>query len=427
MVRMQRGAEGALPLPASAGRVAGARILVVDDNETNREILEQQLHGWRAHCDSAGGADEAMKLLATSLTVDRPYDLVLLDMHMPNVDGIDLARMIRAQQAFDAVKLMVLSSVAMPADEKTLQELGIAGQLTKPIRQGQLYDCLSLVLNGDALAPRYSGQAPASIRALGGRVLLAEDNPVNQAVALGMLHALGLDVVAVVDGREALATASEQAFDLILMDCQMPLMDGLEATREIRRVEESQQRDRTPIVALTANAMVGDREHCLEAGMDEYLGKPFTKDQLHAVLSLYLRRPDGSAADEAPGEPDAGEIDAPLDRTVLSVLSDLQQPGGPSLVGKVIGIYLDSAQEIKDRLIAAIANVDRTVVRETAHALKSSSSNVGATRLAELCKRLERMAREDDLSGAESLQKDLEDEYPRVVEALQSELAAVAQ
>jgi CheY-like chemotaxis protein len=426
---MQRGDASNAHAQMPGARVANARILIVDDNETNREILQQQLEGWRAKVDSAGDAAEAMQRLAAARADEGMYDLVILDMHMPNVDGVGLARQIRAQTDYDNVKLMVLSSMAMPASESTLQELSIAGQLTKPIRQLQLYDCLTVVLKGELLANRFSSGTASADRALRGCVLLAEDNPVNQAVALGMLKSMGIDVTVVADGERAVSAVSEQRFDLVLMDCQMPVMDGLAATRHIRRAEAGAGIDSVPIVALTANAMAGDRDVCLDAGMNEYLGKPFTLDQLHAVLSIYLQRRDVEAEDLLPPATAAvgdGQ-DEPLDRSVLAVLGDLQQAGAPSLLQKVIGIYLESSSDLKDRLVKAIGNNDKSLVCESAHALKSSSSNVGASRLAELCRRLERMARSDDLTGATDVQQDLEREYPRVVSALHSELETVPQ
>ncbi|HZW59435.1 MAG TPA: response regulator, partial [Woeseiaceae bacterium] len=419
---MDRGTAERAGRAGSGARVAGARILVVDDNATNRDILEAQLKGWRTHCSGAGCAEEALAKLSSSLSRGRPFDLVILDMHMPRTDGIDLARRIRAESAFDNVKLLMLSSMAMPADERTLGELGIAGQLTKPVRQSRLYDCLAVVLSGASLTP--DSLAPFRDRTLAGRVLLAEDNPVNQAVAIGMLTSMGVTVDAVADGAAAVTAAAAHDYDAVLMDCQMPVLDGLAAVAEIRRAERAAGGRRTPVVALTANAMAGDRERCLEAGMDQYLGKPFTSDQLHAVLSLYLQRP----AAAAPAQPASGAATArsPLDRSVLAVLHGLRQPGSPSLLEKVIGIYRHSAPGLKERLVAAIERREPAAVQENAHALKSSSANVGATCLADLCRQLEQMARQADLSRAAEIRRQLECEYSRVMEALKCELAAVA-
>ncbi|MDX1500680.1 MAG: response regulator, partial [Woeseiaceae bacterium] len=231
-LRMRRG-EMAVPR-GTPRSVAGKRVLVVDDNATNREILEQQFAGWRATCHSASDAEDAMVRIDRSVYRGTLYDLVILDMHMPRTDGLQLARWIRANEAYADVPVLLLSSVATPASETVLDELRISGQLTKPIRQGQLYDSLSVVLGGSPLGDRYAHEGSTVARRLCGRVLLAEDNPVNQAVALGMLDTLAVDVAVVADGEAAVKALREQTFDLVLMDCQMPVLDGLSATRRIR-------------------------------------------------------------------------------------------------------------------------------------------------------------------------------------------------
>ncbi len=423
-LRMRRGEERANAQPPAPRSVAGKRVLVVDDNATNREILEQQFAGWRATCHSASDAEEAMIRIERSVYRGDLYDLLVLDVHMPRVDGLQLARELREVEAYADVPILLLSSVATPASEQVLNELRIAGQLTKPIRQGQLYDSLSVVLGGGGLSEQVPKGRRGAVRSLSGRVLLAEDNPVNQAVALGMLDTLAVDVAVVSDGAAAVRALAEQNFDLVLMDCQMPVLDGLSATRQIRDDEARTGRSRVPIVALTANAMAGDRERCLEAGMDDYLGKPFTMDQLHAALAMHL----GVGEERPPQEPavEAPPADDPLDRSALEVLGKLQQPGAPSLVEKVIGIYLGSSGELKKRLVSAIGANDAPAVREAAHALKSSSINVGATRLADMCKELEALARQGDLDGAGTLREQLEGEYARVLNALRDELGAVA-
>ncbi|MGB5738635.1 MAG: response regulator [Woeseia sp.] len=428
-VRMPHGESSGLRGDRHLKSVAGKRILVVDDNSTNREILEQQLGGWRAHCESACDADDALKRLDISLIDKQPYDLVILDMHMPRVDGLQLARQIREYKQYTEVPLVILSSVATPASEDVMNELRISGQLTKPIRQGQLYDALSVVLGGYDLTQSIVQPGVTTLRALSGSVLLAEDNPVNQAVALGMLDSLSVRVVVVADGEAAAEAANRQRFDVILMDCQMPVLDGLAATRRIRSLEKNAGKPAVPIVALTANAMTGDREQCLAAGMNDYLAKPFTMEQLHAVLSVYLRANDGTTAPHAEdsGSDTADEFSGdPLDRTALDVLMSLQQPGAPNLVEKVISIYLDSSGANKERLANAISSKSPEGIREAAHALKSSSINVGATRFADICKTLEAKARAQDLSGIADYRERLEHEYERVVEALRTEIQALA-
>ncbi len=429
-LRMQHG-ESSQPRPErQTTSVAGKRILVVDDNATNREILEQQLAGWRAQCNSASDAPEALRCVDLSLIDNLPYDLIILDMHMPRVDGLQLAQQIREYEQYSDVPMVILSSVGTPASEEKMAKLRIAGQLTKPIRQGQLYDALSVVLGGFTITQSLMQPGAATLRALSGSVLLAEDNPVNQAVALGMLDSLSVKVDIVAHGEAAAEAAARQRYDIILMDCQMPVLDGLAATRRIRAIEKNAGTSAVPIVALTANAMTGDRERCLEAGMNDYLAKPFTMEQLHAVLSVYLRHNDsGASPDKLPDlASDAVErVDEPLDRSALEILSSLQQPGAPCLLSKVIGIYLDSSGAIKQRLVKAIDSNDSDTIREAAHALKSSSINVGAARFADICKTLEAKARTADLAEAEVYKARLEQEYGRVIAALKTEIQAVAE
>jgi signal transduction histidine kinase/DNA-binding response OmpR family regulator len=278
-VLMNKGTEISAVTATQSKFVAGGKILVVDDNATNLEILEHQLTSWRAYTDSADSASKALTILESAIASDDPHDLAILDMHMPHRDGLALARGIRANPDLAQLKLIILSSVATPASEDVLRDLDIAGQLTKPIRQSQLYDSLAAVLSGDPMAQTHTKLKPSPAKALSGRVLLAEDNLVNQAVAIGMLETLGLTVIVAKNGFEAVEKAAAEPFDVILMDCQMPGMDGFQATEEIRSMEAASGKSPVPIIAATANALKGDRERCLQAGMNDYLTKPFTAEQ----------------------------------------------------------------------------------------------------------------------------------------------------
>jgi signal transduction histidine kinase/CheY-like chemotaxis protein len=409
--------------------VAGAKILIVDDNATNREILEHQLAAWRAATDSAATASDALGMLESAVASGDAHDLAILDVHMPCKDGMELAREIRDNPDLADLRLIMLSSVAAPASEDDLRSLDIAGQLTKPIRQSQLYDTLAVVLGGEPVTRSHSQLKITSIKALSGCVLLAEDNAVNQAVAIGMLETMGLSVIVAADGQEAIQKVCSEPVDVILMDCQMPGMDGFQATKAIRQIQSESGTSATPIIAVTANALKGDREVCLATGMDDYLTKPYTSEQLHAVLSMFLQ----PAATVQPADPEAqaGEQDSvgalpesasPVDSNVLDGLSRLQKPGAPNIVKKVIDLYLESSRELKDRLHDAVNNANAALVRESAHALKSSSVNVGANGLADLCKHLEMMGREDNLSDAPTIHEQFEREYARVVAALELEV-----
>ncbi len=286
--------------------VAGKRILVVDDNATNLEILVNHLESWRARVLTADCAADALYVLEEA---DEPFDLAILDWHMPGTDGLELARQIRAREERYDLRIMMLSSLAHSLDEKDCNELCISTQITKPVRQSDLFDALLNVLGSDSAEPAPNRRAPTGERNLEGRVLLAEDNTVNQAVAVGMLKHMGLEVEVAANGREAVDKLLGDDYDIVLMDCQMPVLDGFDATREIRKWELESFERPTAIVALTANALKGDREKCLDSGMNDYLSKPFTAEELYSVLSLWLGRepgPTDAANDELP-EPGEGK------------------------------------------------------------------------------------------------------------------------
>ncbi len=405
--------------------IAGKRVLIVDDNSTNREILELHLSSWRAETASTPGAQDAMKILVAAAEAGRHYDVAILDMHMPETDGLGLARQIRANADLRDLKLLILSSVATPASDKTLRELRIAGQLTKPVRQSELYDAIISIIGDGTVALPHLGAKRRAVRLLRGSVLLAEDNAVNQTVAVGMLETLGVSATVAANGREAVAVAQAGNFDAILMDCQMPDLDGFAATAAIRGHEAGMGRSPTPIIAVTANALKGDREKCLAAGMDHYLSKPYTIEQLHAVLATHLQFAGGAIPERTEVALPADE-QSPIDRRVLDTLVELQNCGDPGLLSKVINVYLDNSRELNSNLRTAVAAANDDGIREIAHALKSSSANVGAMGLADLCKRLETMARENRLDDARAVQEQVEREYALVVEALRDELEAAA-
>jgi signal transduction histidine kinase/CheY-like chemotaxis protein len=393
----------------------GSRILVVDDNATNREILREHLESWHVEVTEAAGASQALSHLQSAARQGEPYDLLLLDFQMPGLSGLDLARAIHANVALSDSRVVLLSSVSGHTKEEHWRAAGVSACLTKPVRRSYLYTCLTRLL-GEAGTAGGTVQIRQlklqSAAPLGLQVLLIEDNPVNQEVARGMLAQLGCEAVVASDGRQGVAAFQAGRYDVVLMDCHMPEMDGYEATREIRRWESGRDAGRTPIVALTANALSGDREKCIAAGMDEYLSKPFSAEQLRQVL-----------ASRTPAAPQA-QAEAVLDKQALEQLRSLQRPGGPDLLGKVIGLYLDNSQGLLERLRGALGAGDPDGLREAAHALKSSSANVGATALAELAKRLEAMGRAADLSQAASITEQLLAEYQRVVRALQTQRAS---
>ncbi len=268
---------------------------------------------------------------------------------------------------------------------------------------------------------------------LRGRVLLAEDNAVNQAVAIGMLRAMGVDIVVVNDGEAAVERAMSERFDVILMDCLMPLLDGYDATRKIREFEAQAGRPAVPVIAVTANALPGDMEKCVSAGMDDYISKPFNIQRLYTSLTRFLPEAEGDSGLHRLGEDVSSGIesggpqdDGVIDDSVLDALSKMPQSGRNGLTERVIRTYLGSSRALMAKLGEALDNREAAVIRETAHALKSSSANVGAMQLSELFRQLETSTRQTDESQARELRAQIRSEYERVVEALRFRVSANA-
>ena len=274
---------------APRASLPGLRILVVDDNATNRDILTRFLQSWGVRSDAADGAVAARRAIAAATVAGDPFDAALLDLRMPDVDGIELGRVIAGDSTHPPMKLVLLTSSAQSGEAERAQAAGITTYLTKPVRQSQLHDCLAtlLVAPPDVAEPAAEAPTGASTDAAGsaGRVLLAEDNLVNQRVASAMLVNLGYIVDIVGDGAEAVAAATTTGYRAILMDCQMPVMDGYEATGQIRSLHG--ESSRTPIVAVTASAMKSDVQRCMDAGMDDYLSKPVRLKALAAVMARW--------------------------------------------------------------------------------------------------------------------------------------------
>jgi two-component system sensor histidine kinase/response regulator len=273
--------------------ITGRRVLVVDDNLTNRKILMGQLLLCGVEPVAASSADEALTLLRQASAAGRPYEAALLDHQMPGCDGADLGRMIIMDERIKSTRLILLTSSGQRGDGQMFGDIGFAGYLLKPVSQRDLTTCLVLALANSAESWHLKSQPMITRHALreqrGGsrnRILVAEDNPVNQKVAARLLEKLEYHVEVVPDGRAAVGAWQSGNFDLILMDCQMPHMDGYEATREIRKLEDG--RRRIPIVALTANAMKGDEEQCIAAGMDGFVSKPIDRLKLDACLTRFL-------------------------------------------------------------------------------------------------------------------------------------------
>jgi PAS domain S-box-containing protein len=409
--------------PAAAD-LHGKRVLVVDDNETSRQIVHYQLLSWGMLNGMAADAQSALAALRDAQQGGTPYDVAILDMAMPGMDGLELARAIKADPALAPIKLVMLASIGLRerGDDEAAWSAPIDAFLTKPVRQSQLYNSLMRVLTGSgdrrpiAAGERDSGAAvpsPVAQRlslAGRGRVLVVEDNAVNQRVAVRMLETRGYHADAVGNGREALDALAHIPYDLVLMDCQMPEMDGYATTAEIRRREQEQGMTarRTPIVAMTAHALEGDAEKCLAAGMDDYLPKPVTVQHLETVLTRW--RPQ-----TAPGAPDEA-----VDASALAALRDLHGDDGPDLLAGLLAVYLRDTPPCLAALHEAVARADAEALRRAAHSLKGSSSQIGAVQVARLCADLEEQASTTALRGAAETLRRLDDAFGRVRAHLQA-------
>jgi CheY-like chemotaxis protein len=282
-------------IPARPELLRGVKVLVVDDNKTNRRILEGMLKRWEMRPVSVGGGEEALAQLVSAWEAGKAFGLILTDMHMPNMDGFLLVEQIRQRPELSTATIMMLTSAGHRGDAERCLKLGVTAYLLKPVRQSELREAVARTLG----APKQDGAIPLITRyslqdarepRKSLRILVVEDNLVNQRLATRLLEKRGHYVGVAADGKQALSALEKERFGLVLMDMQMPEMDGFEATAEVRKREKANDQ-RLPIVALNAHAMKGDREKCLAAGMDGYLSKPIRPQELDAVLQHYLQRP----------------------------------------------------------------------------------------------------------------------------------------
>jgi len=398
-------AAAAAELPPPSATLRGLRVLVVDDNPTNRFILRRQLESWGAQpCEARSGA-EALEMLRQA-DGGEPFQLVLLDMHMPDMDGAATARAIKWDLGLAALPLVLLSSSRTHETAAALQGRGFAAALVKPVRRSNLLRVLQDVLGERRIEqPAAAGRdgSQASESDLGLHILVAEDNIVNQKVAMRMLERWGCRVDVVADGRQALEAVARGAYALVLMDVQMPEMDGFAATAAIRRLEAPTGR-RTPIIAMTAHVMEGDRDRCIEAGMDDYVAKPVTAQAILEAVSRWAIRA-GAPPRRSVAESDA---DLRVDRLRESC------GGDPEVEREILGAFLSSAPELLARIESSITCGDGARLAAAAHALKGSSHAVGAQTLGAACEELEVLGQRNDLARARQAVARAADELKRI-------------
>ena len=408
-----------------SGDLAGLRLLVVDDNAVSRETLRELVSSWGTEVVTVSGGLQALEFLFAAAEEGRRVQVILADQGMLGIDGLTLARIVNAAPELSGVPVILMAP--MGKDQGRWREQpNIRGVVTKPVRTAALYESLSRLSIGETTEPALSPPDVVTVSAidrLEGTVLLVEDNQVNQEVARTMLEEVGCRVEVVGNGAEALEAVEQKHYDLILMDWLMPELDGLETTRRIRQ-REQRSAHHVPVVGLTASVMVGDRERCLEAGMDEVLTKPVVRTQLHLALARWLpRKPEPQRPQQAPKV--AQQISAPtaqgsLDENVLSQIRALQGPGNRDLLKKVAGLYLTNTPSLFDSLRKAVAANDPEALYKAAHALKSSSANLGAVSLAEVAKDLEIRGRRRSLEGVTELVARAEASYGEVRKQLEA-------
>ncbi|MDH4152581.1 MAG: response regulator [Nitrospira sp.] len=412
--------------------LAGTRVLIVDDNATNRFILEAQLQAWEAETISADSAAMALDLLKQAEIEGTPVDLAILDIHMPDIDGIELARVIKADPELQTIPLLALSSVELDSSPGQTASSNFFAWLRKPARQSMLRDCLlrqrytvpETVPPTEQLEPR-----PAVI---GAQVLLAEDNLVNREVALGMLELLGCVVEIAENGRQAVGAVLKRHYDLVLMDCQMPILDGFAATAEIRQHERfTGAGRRVPIIALTANAMEGDRERCLSAGMDDYLSKPFSQDDLQATIRRWVNQnlpaalPTPQTLDTQIPSPSPWGIPI-IDEAIWENLLAMERVGCSYAMHKILALYLSDSRRLMRVIHDAIQTGDRATLADGAHQLKSTSAQVGALAASVRAGEIERYAREQQLDAAANLLDPLKESVESACKIFEGKIRARA-
>jgi two-component system, sensor histidine kinase and response regulator len=414
--------DGAECLRRKLPTLSGQRVLVVDDNATNRKVITAQLQRCSVSVESVGSAAEALAVLRRASETGRPFEIALLDHQMPDCDGAELGTKINADAALNSTRLVLLTSSGQRGEGRRFAELGFAGYLLKPVTQRDLTDCLLLVLSDKAqhwhrhtnpLITRHHLRAQRGREKK--RILLAEDNEVNQKVATRVLERLGYRADVVGDGAAALDAWEKRSYDLILMDCQMPVLDGYEAAREIRRREEGGRR--IPIVALTAHAMVGAEAACRAAGMDDYVVKPIDRELLEACLERHLNMSSDSpgAQTQEPASLSSTEPQQPVDLVALQVLTE----GDADFERELVKSFIDSGNAALAQILEGMRARDVKGVERAAHGLKSAGASMQATFVSLAAARLEAAARTGGDEPLEELSESLRSEVTRAIEYLQ--------
>ncbi|MDX8383530.1 MAG: response regulator, partial [Ghiorsea sp.] len=408
-------------------------VLIVEDNRSTRRALCHQLDAWNIKRTAVDSAIEAWRML-TEQGEENPFTQVLLDMHMSGIHGLDLASMIRANNHLSTLRLLMLCGNEKDAEAIKESSIYVDDYLLKPISQARLRQVLSVQEKHPTEAAIVAESSDTFLFS-GVRILIAEDNPVNQQVLVAMLELLGCHAEVANNGLEVLSAIESQGFDLILMDCHMPQMDGLEATRQIRAHQGELKN--LCIVALTANAMPEDRARCVKAGMDDYLSKPFTQAQLRKVIEKHCsprveaREEDGDAelvvseqlaSLSMPEALQQARSPSGLDEESLYQLRVLQQPNGVNILQKVMEMYLEDTPQQLQTMRDALVEHESDRINLAAHSLKSSSANIGALRLSEICFDIECLSDKDwELSSMLTYVEQAEESFHQISQEIMAQ------
>lgn len=407
--------------------IEGLHLLVVDDNDTNRQLLITLLAGWGCRYDTAGNGATALGLLQEYHAAGDPFQVVLIDSIMPEMDGLALAQKIRRDPAFAETKLVLLSGLGVRGEAAELHQAGFTAWLTKPIRQQQLHGCLSLLAGcaGTFKQQEHELVTRHTVREAqrhSVRILLAEDNPVNQAVASAMLHKLGYRADVVANGQEAIEALSRINYDLVLMDCQMPELDGFEATVLIRNISTPVLNHGVPVIAMTANAMAGDRERCIRAGMDDYLSKPVKQKELDLVLDRWLSGSDKERV--APLQASVGALQQAATDTgqIFDEREMFERLGGnQGLLQEIVGMACDDLPVRLTRLQQAVEAGDRVTLKLTAHTIKGVAANLSASQLHQVADQLEGQAAHAEMTHLKQLVQQISEKIGHLLDRLRQQ------
>jgi CheY-like chemotaxis protein/HPt (histidine-containing phosphotransfer) domain-containing protein len=416
--------DAGAPAPAAGvAALGGRRMLIVDDNQTNRRILREMLAAEGIKVDEVATAGEGLDAIRRAVQKNAPYDLAILDVQMPDMDGFQLATMVRQERALKSTNLLMLTSAGQRGDGERCRELGIRGYLTKPMSRADLLEALGTVL---AMTPEEPGATEVvtrhtiaeSRRSL--RILLAEDNPVNQQVAVAMLVKRGHEVHVVSNGREAVEAITARDYDAVLMDVQMPEMDGFEATAALRAMPQGRD---LPIIAMTAHALSGERERCLAHGMTDYLAKPF---KAHELFTLIERASEPATATAAPSPPPPTPTSAPpVDLEGFRTM--LREAGAEGALYSVLDTFVRHAPDRLAALATAAASGTGTDIAKAAHVFRGAAATIGARALAELLERIETTARAGNVEAARQTCEQVSPVAHSVIDYLRQQRAALTE